>query len=92
MCLDLLCTAVSASPRLRWLLALYPLVSTTVDVQAWGVHVKEVWAMDSELPVTPMGNVDRSAASVFSGGIDVFDVDERHGVLRARVGGHEAKS
>lgn len=61
-------------------------------MQAWGVHVKEVWAMEGELPVTPMGNVDRSAASAFTGRVDVFDVDERHGVLRARAGGHGAKA
>eukprot|EP00892_Ulva_mutabilis_P006300 jgi/Ulvmu1/4041/UM019_0018.1 len=57
---------------------------------AWGVHVKEVWAMDSDLPLTPMGNVDRSAALAPCGLVDVFDVDERRGVLRARMGGHAA--
>lgn len=88
--------AVWSKPVLLWLSVLrqacdhWRKFSVEVAVQAWGVNVKEVWAMDSDLPLTPMGNVDRSAATAFCGKVDVFDVDERCGVLRARMGGYTA--
>lgn len=51
-------------------------------MQAWGVQVKEVWSVDAQLPATPMGNIDRSAATSFQGDVRVFHVDEDAGKLR----------
>lgn len=53
-----------------------------VCLQAWGVQVKEVWSVDSQLPATPMGHVDRSAATSFNGAVKVYHVDEAAGKLR----------
>ena len=44
--------------------------------------MREVWAMDGDLPATPMGNIDRSAATSFGGDVRVFHVDEDAGKLR----------
>lgn len=57
--------------------------SLRFSVQAWGVQVKEVWSVDSQLPATPMGNVDRSAATFFNGDVRVFEVDEDARKLRS---------
>jgi hypothetical protein len=51
-------------------------------LQAWGVHVKEVWSVEAQLPATPMGDLDRSAATSFHGDVRVFHVDEEAGKLR----------
>jgi hypothetical protein len=53
-------------------------------VQTRGVHVTEVWGVEGAMPTSPMGTLDRSAASCASRRAFVYDVSTSDGGVRLR--------